>query len=113
MVSIDLKSVLIPLFQAYQDCSFNVHKISFSILGVLLPLWKFEFEKDKRRQVTAVAWNAQRKDLFAVAYGSFEFSRQGPGVLTCFSLKNPTYPEYIYRTESGILCADFHLTVHC
>jgi dynein intermediate chain 1 len=79
--------------------------------GVLLPLWKFEFEKEKKRQVTALAWNKERKDLFAVAYGSYEFGKQGTGALACFSLKNPSFPEFVYRTDVGILCADFHPTV--
>ncbi|KAJ3217185.1 cytoplasmic dynein with WD40 domain [Clydaea vesicula] len=76
--------------------------------GTLLPLWKFVCEKTKRKQVTAVCWNPKSPDLFAVAYGSYDFSKQGPGMIACFTLKNPSYPEYLYITDSGVLCLDFH-----
>ncbi|KAJ3105764.1 cytoplasmic dynein with WD40 domain [Phlyctochytrium planicorne] len=76
--------------------------------GTLLPLWKFVCEKEKRKQVTSLCWNPQNPDLFSVGYGSYEFSRQGPGMIACFSLKNPSYPEFLYVTESGVMCLDFH-----
>ncbi|KAI8853975.1 WD40-repeat-containing domain protein [Chytridium lagenaria] len=76
--------------------------------GTLLPLWKFMCEKEKRKQVTSICWNPQNPDLFAVGYGSYDFSRQGPGMIACFSLKNPSYPEFLYVTESGVMCLDFH-----
>ena len=46
--------------------------------------------------------------MFAVSYGSYDFSRQGPGLIASFTLKNPSYPEYLYSTDSGVLCLDFH-----
>ncbi|KAJ3214547.1 cytoplasmic dynein with WD40 domain [Dinochytrium kinnereticum] len=76
--------------------------------GTLLPLWKFMCEKEKRKQVTSICWNPQNPDLFAVGYGSYDFSHQGPGMIACFSLKNPSYPEFLYITESGVMCLDFH-----
>ncbi|ORY43819.1 WD40 repeat-like protein [Rhizoclosmatium globosum] len=76
--------------------------------GSLLPLWKFVCEKEKRKQVTAVCWNPKNTDLFAVGYGSYDFSKQGPGMIACFTLKNPSYPEYLYLTESGVMSLDYH-----
>jgi dynein intermediate chain 1 len=38
--------------------------------GTLLPLWKFYNERAKRRHVTAIAWNPEYLDLFAVGYGT-------------------------------------------
>ena len=76
--------------------------------GRLLPLWKFVFQKEKKKQVTSVCWNPQFSDLFCVGYGSYDFSRQGPGMIACFTLKNPSYPEIIFNTESGIMCLHFH-----
>ncbi|KAI8835650.1 WD40-repeat-containing domain protein [Chytriomyces cf. hyalinus JEL632] len=76
--------------------------------GSLLPLWKFVCEKEKRKQVTAVCWNPQNPDLFAVGYGSYDFSKQGPGMIACFTLKNPSYPEFLYLTDSGVMSLDFH-----
>ena len=33
---------------------------------------------------------------------------QGSGVICCFSLKNPSHPEYSFTTETGVMCLDFH-----
>ncbi|KAM4054202.1 dynein axonemal intermediate chain 1 isoform 1-T2 [Anomaloglossus baeobatrachus] len=76
--------------------------------GTLLPLWRFQYEKAKRLAVTALCWNHKYKDLFAVGHGSYDFMKQTRGLLLLYSLKSPSYPEYIFNTESGILCLDFH-----
>nr|XP_023694668.1 dynein intermediate chain 1, axonemal [Paramormyrops kingsleyae]XP_023694669.1 dynein intermediate chain 1, axonemal [Paramormyrops kingsleyae] len=76
--------------------------------GTLLPLWRFQYDKAKRLTVTALCWNPKYKDLFAVGLGSYDFSKQGHGMLIFYSLKNSTFPEYIYPTLSGILCLDIH-----
>ncbi|KAJ3287592.1 cytoplasmic dynein with WD40 domain [Borealophlyctis nickersoniae] len=90
-------------FKYWEDASDELSKS-----GTLLPLWRFLCEKDKRKQVTALCWNPALSDLFAVGYGSYEFSKQGPGMIACFTLKNPSNPEYLYVTESGVMCLDFH-----
>lgn len=76
--------------------------------GTLLPLWKFSTERTNRKQVTSLCWNPRYNDLFAVGYGSYDFMRQGNGIVCCFSLKNTSYPEYAITTESGVMCLDFH-----
>jgi dynein intermediate chain 1 len=76
--------------------------------GSVLPLWKFSSEKIGKKQVTALCWNPQYRDLFAVGYGSYDFMKQGGGVICCFSLKNPSYPEFFFTTETGVMCLDFH-----
>ncbi|XP_053556951.1 dynein axonemal intermediate chain 1 [Bombina bombina] len=76
--------------------------------GTLLPLWKFQYDKAKRLAVTALCWNPKYKDLFAVGYGSYDFVKQSHGMLLLFSLKNPTFPEYMFSTDSGIMCLDLH-----
>ncbi|EKX42942.1 hypothetical protein GUITHDRAFT_95510 [Guillardia theta CCMP2712] len=76
--------------------------------GTLLPLWKFWTEKVRRKHVTALCWNPEYNDLFAVGYGSYDFMKQGSGVICCFSLKNPSHPEYSFTTETGVMCLDFH-----
>jgi dynein intermediate chain 1, axonemal len=53
-------------------------------------------------QVTALCWNPRYPDLFAVGFGSYDFMRQGSGMICCFSLKNTSNPEYIFSTESGV-----------
>ncbi|KFU86753.1 Dynein intermediate chain 1, axonemal, partial [Chaetura pelagica] len=76
--------------------------------GTLLPLWKFQYEQTKRLAVTAISWNPKYKDLFAVGYGSYNFMKQGQGMLLLYTMKNPSFPEYVFTSESGIMCLDFH-----
>lgn len=76
--------------------------------GTLLPLWKFYNEKNKKKHVTAVKWNPEFSDLFAVGYGSYDFMKQGSGMLCLYSLKNPSWPEYSCTTPSGVMCIDWH-----
>ncbi|XP_056368989.1 dynein axonemal intermediate chain 1 [Oenanthe melanoleuca] len=76
--------------------------------GTLLPLWKFQSEKTKKLAVTAISWNPKYNDLFAVGYGSYDFMKQGHGMLLVYTLKNPSFPEYSFSSESGIMCLDFH-----
>lgn len=76
--------------------------------GSLLPLWRFSTDRTKKKQVTSLSWNPTHADLFAVGYGSYDFMRQSSGKICCFTLKNTSYPEYIFSTESGVMCLDFH-----
>lgn len=34
--------------------------------------------------------------------------KQGHGMLLLYTLKNPSFPEYSFSSESGIMCLDFH-----
>uniref|UniRef100_A0AAR2L0P1 Dynein axonemal intermediate chain 1 n=1 Tax=Pygocentrus nattereri TaxID=42514 RepID=A0AAR2L0P1_PYGNA len=76
--------------------------------GTLLPLWRFQYDKAKRLSVTALCWNQKYKDLFGVGLGSYDFTKQGRGMLLFYSLKNSTYPEFIFPTLSGVMCLDIH-----
>jgi len=76
--------------------------------GTLLPLWKFWSERARRKHVTALCWNPHYNDLFAVGYGSYDFMKQASGLICCFSLKNPSHPEYSFTTETGVMCLHFH-----
>uniref|UniRef100_A0A8D0E4A4 Dynein axonemal intermediate chain 1 n=1 Tax=Salvator merianae TaxID=96440 RepID=A0A8D0E4A4_SALMN len=78
-------------------------------MGTLLPLWKFQYDKAKRLAVTALSWSPKYKDLFAVSHGSYDFIKQSRGMLLLYSLKNPSFPEYIFNSESGIMCLDIHV----
>eukprot|EP01045_Picozoa_sp_COSAG04_P053424 COSAG04_NODE_23318_length_340_cov_1.066390_1_plen_109_part_10 len=48
--------------------------------------------------------------LFAVGLGSFDFRRQSSGIVAVYSLKNPSCPDYVYQTESGVMSVDFNTT---
>ncbi|XP_057701447.1 dynein axonemal intermediate chain 1-like isoform X3 [Corythoichthys intestinalis] len=76
--------------------------------GTVLPLWKFTYDKAKMMCVTALCWNFIYPDFFGVGLGSYDFSKQGRGMLLFYTLKNSTYPEFIYPTNSGVLTIDIH-----
>ncbi|XP_052279386.1 dynein intermediate chain 2, ciliary-like isoform X1 [Dreissena polymorpha] len=76
--------------------------------GTLLPLWRFSFEKAKKLAVTSLCWNPKYTDLFAASFGSYDFMKQGNGMMLFYSLKNPSFPETIYETDSGVMCLDVH-----
>ncbi|CAH8479900.1 unnamed protein product [Schistosoma turkestanicum] len=76
--------------------------------GTLLPLWLFSFEKARKLAVTSLCWSPQYDDLFAVGYGSYDFLKQSNGLICLYTLKNPSYPEYHFETESGVLSLDLH-----
>jgi len=78
--------------------------------GTLLPLWKFQSERSKRKHVTTIKWNPSYDDMFAVGYGSYDFMKQGSGLICGFSLKNPSFPEFTFTTETGVMCVDWHPT---
>lgn len=77
-------------------------------VGSVLPLWRFSTEKSRKKNVTTICWNPRYKDMFAVGYGSYDFLKQSTGLICCFTIKNPTWPEYSFTTESGVMCLDFH-----
>ncbi|CAH0590379.1 unnamed protein product [Chrysodeixis includens] len=78
-------------------------------MGSLLPLWKFQFEPMRCHAVCDVQWNPHYQDLFAVAYGSLDFTNQQKiGCLCLYSIKNPAYPEYSVITESPVICLDVY-----
>ncbi|TPX55609.1 hypothetical protein PhCBS80983_g05182 [Powellomyces hirtus] len=95
-------------YKYYEDASDDLTPSK----GSLLPLWKFLCEKEKRKQVTALSWNSRFSDFFTVGYGSYDFSNQGPGMVAGFTLKNPSYPEFLYVTDSGVMSLDFHPQHH-
>ncbi|XP_035659289.1 dynein intermediate chain 2, ciliary-like [Branchiostoma floridae] len=76
--------------------------------GTLLPLWKFSYEKSKRLAVTSICWDPKYRDLLAVGHGSYDFLKQTRGLICLYSLKNPSFPEFIYNTETGVMCLDIH-----
>ncbi|NXK87489.1 DNAI1 protein, partial [Formicarius rufipectus] len=76
--------------------------------GTLLPLWNFQYDKTKKLAVTAISWNPKYNDLFAVGYGSYDFMKQGHGMVLLYSLKNPSFPEFVFSSNSGVMCLDFN-----
>ncbi|KAJ8933169.1 hypothetical protein NQ314_014176, partial [Rhamnusium bicolor] len=77
--------------------------------GTLLPLWKFTYDKVKKNTVTDMEWNPYYYDMFAVCFGFLDFMKPiAQGAVCLFTLKNPSYPDYICMTPSGVMCVDTH-----
>uniref|UniRef100_A0A8C3ADS3 Dynein axonemal intermediate chain 4 n=1 Tax=Cyclopterus lumpus TaxID=8103 RepID=A0A8C3ADS3_CYCLU len=70
-------------------------------------LWTFSCELSRGRSVHTMAWNKKNPDLLAVGYGEFGFSNQKPGLVCCWSLKNPTWPERAIQCDSAVTSLDF------
>ncbi|CAJ1051534.1 dynein%2C axonemal, intermediate chain 1, paralog 2 [Xyrichtys novacula] len=104
MVSQNIYDDIAQDFQYFEDAS-DEHR---GQEGTLLCLWDFHYDGAKRLSVTALCWNKKYQDLFAVGMGSYNFTKQGRGMLVFYSLKNSAYPEYIYPTDSSVLCLDIH-----
>lgn len=92
-------------YKYYEDTTEDPDTHKF---GSVLPLWRFTNSKGHKKNVTAMCWNPRYKDLFAVAYGSYDFLKQTSGLICCYTIKNPTWPEYTFTTDSGVMCIDFH-----
>ncbi|XP_037895321.1 dynein intermediate chain 1, axonemal [Glossina fuscipes] len=77
--------------------------------GTLLPLWKFQYDRTKKLSVTDLMFNPNYYDLFAVCFGSHDFLKQpNEGSLCLFTIKNPSYPDYIIMTPCGVMSCDIH-----
>ncbi|XP_043941522.1 dynein axonemal intermediate chain 4 [Protopterus annectens] len=70
-------------------------------------LWSFTCELTKGHNVSSTAWNKKNSDLLAVGYGQFGFKEQKSGLVCCWSLKNPVWPECIFQCEAGVTSLDF------
>lgn len=60
---------------------------------------------------TPVIWTWSRSNFYfstSTLSCADDFNKQGQGMLVFYSLKNPSFPEYIYRTPSGVLCLDIN-----
>lgn len=101
--------------------------------GSLLPLWTFQTNSKEvsaaaeasaapsstappastpfAKAVSAIVFHPKHHDLFAVAYGSYDFKKTSlfpPSCVSVFSLKNPFHPEKVVRTPCDALCVDWH-----
>ncbi|XP_070775448.1 dynein axonemal intermediate chain 4 [Enoplosus armatus] len=75
-------------------------------------LWAFSCELSRGRSVSSMAWNKKNPDLLAVGYGEVDSSNQKPGLVCCWSLKNPTWPERVIRCDSAVTSLDFSSSNH-
>ena len=106
MVNHNLENEIYHDFKYWEDKSDQYRQGE----GSLLPLWRFASESTRSKHATSLCWHPQFTDLFTVSYGSYDFMKQGSGLIYCYSLKNTACPLYAFRTSSGVLCVDWHPT---
>ncbi|XP_068262518.1 dynein axonemal intermediate chain 4 isoform X3 [Nyctibius grandis] len=70
-------------------------------------LWSYICDLTNGHSVSSMAWSKLNPDLLAVGYGAFDFKEQKEGLACCWSLKNPMWPERIFRCEHGVTALDF------
>lgn len=92
-------------YKYYEDNTMDRESGNF---GSVLPLWRFSNDKARKKHVTSIQWNPKYPDLFAVGYGSYDFLKRVTGLICCYTIKNPIWPEYQFQTESDVMCLDFH-----
>ena len=64
-------------------------------------LWGFECETSAGRNISCVEWNPENKDMLAVGYGEFDFSKQRAGLILFWSLKNPEFPDKMITLQGN------------
>ncbi|NWI00409.1 WDR78 protein, partial [Tichodroma muraria] len=72
-------------------------------------LWSYRCDLTSGHSVSSMAWNKVNPDLLAVGYREFVSQDQKKGLACCWSLKNPMWPERIFRCEHGVTAVDFSL----
>ncbi|KAI1892126.1 hypothetical protein AGOR_G00150750 [Albula goreensis] len=118
MERIILENILQPKQAAYrqlpiledpyrEDESRSSEKEQGSLTPALERLWSYSCAQTAGLQVTSMAWNKRNPDLLAVGYGEFDLTEQKPGLVCCWSLKNPMWPERIFRCKHGVTALDF------
>lgn len=70
-------------------------------------LWTYSCSLTKERNVSCLVWNKKNKDILAAGYGKFEFNDDPSGLVCCWSLKNPEFPERYYKTDAGVSALAF------
>ncbi|KAJ0059322.1 hypothetical protein NL108_015507, partial [Boleophthalmus pectinirostris] len=78
----------------------------------LVHLWSFSCDLTQGRRVNSMVWNKTNPDLLAVGYGASECS-SSPGLICCWSLKNPTWPERVVWCDSPVTALDFSVKRPC
>ncbi|XP_074454526.1 dynein axonemal intermediate chain 4 [Larus michahellis] len=88
----------------------DVNKILEEIVPPSLErLWSYACDLTNGHSVSSMAWSKVNPDLLAVGYGAFDFKEQKKGLACCWSLKNPMWPERIFRCEHGVTALDFSM----
>ncbi|KAM8850820.1 dynein axonemal intermediate chain 4 [Spinachia spinachia] len=74
-------------------------------------LWAFSCQRSSGHSVSSMAWNKKNPDLLAVGYSKPGSSEQKAGLLCCWSLTNPTWPEWAIQCDSAVTSLDFSSSI--
>ncbi|KAL5250861.1 hypothetical protein ACHWQZ_G016563 [Mnemiopsis leidyi] len=92
------------------DSGDNKEEADLSVLGPNVErLWTYGGVLTKSHNISCMTWNKKNHDILAVGYGEYGFTNQKSGMACCWSIKNPEYPERVFKTSSGITALDFSL----
>ncbi|KAL9845666.1 dynein axonemal intermediate chain 4 [Geothlypis trichas] len=72
-------------------------------------LWSYRCDLTRGHSVSSMAWNKENPDLLAVGYREFVPRGRKKGLACCWSLKNPMWPERVFRCDHGVTAVDFSL----
>ncbi|KAJ3093444.1 WD repeat-containing protein 78 [Physocladia obscura] len=77
-------------------------------IPTLAVLWSYRCDLTRGRSVAYMAWNKENEDILAVCYGENKHSFSlHQGLVLCWSLKNPEWPERIYKAAYPVTAIDF------
>ncbi|XP_028327682.1 dynein axonemal intermediate chain 4 [Gouania willdenowi] len=78
-----------------------------SISPTLECLWVFTCGPSEGWSVSSMAWNKNNPDILAVGYSEGSSTNQSAGLVCCWSLKNPRWPQRILPCDSAVTSVDF------
>ncbi|XP_037537903.1 dynein axonemal intermediate chain 4 [Nematolebias whitei] len=81
-----------------------------SLSPALKYLWAFSSELTRGYSISCMAWNKKNPELLAVGYGEFDLRNLKPGLVLCWSLKNPVWPECTIHCGSTVTSLDFSVS---
>ncbi|XP_076042119.1 dynein intermediate chain 2, ciliary-like [Oratosquilla oratoria] len=105
MVSQNIYDEVAQDFKYWEDGSDDYRPME----GSLLPLWKFNHDKSRTLVVSGLSWSPIYPDLLAASYMPGDMiGPESEGMLCLFTLKNPSSPERVFKTQSGVTYVQFH-----
>lgn len=107
------------LKQIYEDPSVEIERKTsekadaFDFGPSIKRLWGYRCSLTRGHNVSCFTFNKENPDLLAVGYCQFEYSKQKPGMVCCWSVKNCEFPEVFYHTDVGVTSIAFGNEQYC
>ncbi|CAL1536674.1 unnamed protein product [Lymnaea stagnalis] len=110
VINLNTYQIKQALYRGYKTVS-ESHSTLASLAQDMGPnldrLWSYACILTRGKNVSCMAWNKSNPDLIAIGYGQYEFTAQKPGLVCCWCLKNPEYPERVFSSKEGVTSLDF------